>query len=180
MARNKSNVTPHYEMLYIISNKYTEEEIKPIMEKIAKTITDNEGEITFEESWGKKKLAYAIKHFNYGYYNLVEFNLPGKNLIEVDKIFRMSQEILRHQIITRPFRTPEEIEKEKADDKARRDSEVEGIEEKETEKKETKIKKTETKKKEKVEKPKTSKEEKVDLEKLDEKLDKILETDDLL
>ena len=54
MAKNKKSVTPHYELLYIISNKFTEEEIKPIIEKVSKVITDNKGEITYTEDWGKK------------------------------------------------------------------------------------------------------------------------------
>ena len=180
MARNKSNEIPHYEVLYIISNKYTEEEIKPIIKKVHKTISDNGGEVTIDEIWGKKKLAYHIKHFNFGYYVLVEFNLKGEKIIEIDKIFRMSREILRHQIIARSLRTPDEIKKENALDKSRRDKEVAGIEEKISEKKEKKKPKIEVKKKDEVQKQKSSKVDKVDLEKLDEKLDKILETDDLL
>jgi len=46
MAKNKANITPHYELLYILSNKYAENELKPIMENVAKVITSNQGNIT--------------------------------------------------------------------------------------------------------------------------------------
>lgn len=180
MAKNKKSSIPHYELLYIIPNKYTEKEIEPIVKKVQDFITNNGGKITFEEAWGNKKLAYPIKHFTHGYYNLIEFDLEGRQLAEVEKLIRMSSEIIRHQIVNRPFRTIEEINADKQTEKERRDAkkEKEAEEKKETTKKEEI--KTEYKKETSAAKKKETETKKVDLEKLDEKLDKILETDDLL
>ena len=157
MAKNKTSEIPHYELLYIISNKYSENELAPIIDKVRKIINNQEGNITFSEEWGKKRLAYPIKHFRYGYYNLVEFDLAGEKLAKVDQMLRLANEILRHQIVNKKQKTVKAIEKEKK------------IAEKIAVKKEKEIKKEKIKDKEKVE-----------LKDLDEKLDKILETDDLL
>ena len=163
MAKNKTNVIPHYELLYIVSNKYTEEELKPIMKTVEKIITDNKGKITHTEEWGKKKLSYPIKHFNHGYYILVEFDLDAESVKKVDQDLRMSNEILRHMIVVKIARSSDEIkkEKEKVDARAQK-----AIKEKQAEKE---VKPAEVKPKPKV-----------NLKDLDEKLDKILETDDLL
>lgn len=178
MAKNKKSSVPHYELLFIIPNKYTENELEPIMTKVRKFITDNEGTITFEEAWGNKKLAYPIKHFSHGYYNLIEFDAPGLKMAEVNKLLRMSSEILRYQIVNRPFRTVEEINQAKKVEKDRRDAE------KVQDKKEIAVVenaiKTDYNKETPASKTKEKESKKVDLEKLDEKLDKILETDDLL
>ena len=165
MSKNKTSEIPHYELLYIISNKYSENELCPIIDKVKKIINDQGGNITFSEEWGKKRLAYSIKHFRYGYYNLVEFNLDGKKLAKVDRILRLADEILRHQIVNKKQKTAKTIEKEKE------------IAKKIIAKKENEIKKGEEKEKIKT---KTKDKEKVELKDLDEKLDKILETDDLL
>lgn len=165
MARNKKSIIPHYEMLYIVSNQFTEDELKPIVEKVNKLIEDKGGKITYAEAWGKKKFAYPIKHFNHGYYSLVEFDLEGRIVQEINEIMRMDSEILRHNIVARKVRTVEEIKEEK---KKSEEIALKKVEEK----KEEEIKKVEEKK----ETPK----EKVNLKDLDEKLDKILETDDLL
>lgn len=164
MSKTKKSRIPHYEMLYIVSNQFSEDEVKPINEKLHKLIADNQGVITYTEIWGKKRMCYPIKNFGYGYYFLVEFDMAGENLAKVDKILRMSNEILRHQIVAKMKRTAEEIkmEKEKAEKKI---VEKKIAEEKEGEKKEEEAKK-EAKK--------------MDLKDLDEKLDKILDTDDLL
>jgi len=157
MAKNKPSEIPHYELLYIISNKYSEDELAPIVEKVKKIINDNGGNISHNEEWGKKRLAYPIKHFRHGYYNLVEFDLEGEKIAKIDIALRMASEILRHQIVKKKQKTVEEIKREKE------------IAEKITDIKKAKEKKDEDKNDKKVE-----------LKDLDEKLDKILETDNLL
>lgn len=165
MSKTKSSNVPHYELLYIIANKYSEDEVKPIVEKVNKIIVDRGGKITFNQDWGKKRLVYPIKSFGFGYYSLVEFDLDGSLLAQVDKDLRMMNEVLRHQIVVKKIKTAEQIAKDKkiADKIVAR-----GLREKKAE--DDKVK-TKDKIKNKVE---------VDLKKLDEKLDKILETNDLL
>jgi len=165
MSKTKPLITKHYEVLYIISNKYSENEVKPIVEKVNKIIADHGGKITFNQDWGKKRLIYPIKSFHFGYYSLAEFDLDGPLLAQVDKDLRMMNEILRHQIVVKKIKTEEETAKDKkiADKIAAR-----GLREKKEIEDQTKNK---IKEKVKVE---------VDLKKLDEKLDKILETNDLL
>jgi len=159
MAKNKSAEIPHYELLYLISNKYSEDELAPIMDKVRKMINDQSGNITFSEEWGKKRLAYPIKRFRYGYYNLVEFDLAGEKLVLLDKAMRLTREILRHQIVKKKKKTIEKIKKEKMiAEKIAARKEKQAIQEKDKEKDIDKVK----------------------LKDLDKKLDKILETDDLL
>jgi small subunit ribosomal protein S6 len=164
MAKNKSSKTPHYELLFIVSNKFTEDEVKPIIEEVKAIIEKNDGTVTYDEYWGKKELAYPINHFNHGYYALYEFDAAGEKMAQIDKDLRMHRKVLRHQIVTKIFRTPEEIIAEKkAEEEKRAKVKKETVEEK----------KEEVKKEEKEVA-------KVNLKDLDEKLDKILETDDLL
>ena len=164
MAKNKKSVIPHYELLYIVSNKFTEDELKPIREKVDKLIEANGGKLTYSEDWGKKKFAYPINNYNHGYYSLVEFDLEGANLEKLNKALRMAREVLRHNIVAKEARTPEEIKEEK---KKQARQAIEAVARQKEEK-------------EKVEEKKEPVKDKVNLKDLDEKLDKILETDDLL
>ena len=163
MSRTKSSEIPHYELLYIISNQFSEDEVKPIVEKIETLIVSNQGKVTLAENLGKKLLSYPIKGFRYGYYILAEFDMVGESLINVDRALRMMNEVLRHQIITKVVKTAEQIAEDKkiAEKIAARNDKAE-------------------KEEEKKEKTKEADKEKVDLKDLDEKLDKILETNDLL
>ncbi|MBU0722045.1 30S ribosomal protein S6 [Patescibacteria group bacterium] len=161
MSKVKSGEMPHYELLYLISNKFSEHEIKPIIEKVNALILNNQGKITLADNLGKKRLSYPIKSFRYGYYILAEFDMVGKNVINVDRALRMMNEILRHQIIIKTIKTAEQIVQDK----------------KIAEKIAARNIKEEKRVKEKI---KETDKEKVDLKDLDEKLDKILETNDLL
>ncbi len=162
MSKVKSSDISHYELLYFIPNKFTEEEIKPMIEQVGKIITNKGGNITLTEEWGKKRLAYPIKNLGYAYYILVEFDSEGGKLKEIDRALRMMSEIFRHQIVVKKVKSAEEIKKAKEISK--------------------KIAVREAKEKEETlcQKEKPKKKEKVDMEGLDKKLDKILETDDLL
>ncbi|MEK7557957.1 MAG: 30S ribosomal protein S6 [Patescibacteria group bacterium] len=167
MSKVKSSTIPHYEILYIIANKYSEDEAKLIKEKVNKVLIDRGGKITFNQTWGKKRLIYPIKGFTYGYYFLAEFDLAGSLLAQVDKDLRMMNDVLRHQVVVKKIKTAERIAKDKkiADKIAAR-----GLKEEKAVEDQAKIK-AEVKKKIKTE---------VNLKELDEKLDKILETSDLL
>ncbi len=163
MSKTKSSEIPHYELLYIIANKYTEEEIKPIAENVNKIIGAAGAKITFSQEWGKKKLCYPIKHFGFGYYNLLEFDCPGAGLESINRSLRMSNEILRHLIVVKPVKSELNIKKdlaisEKIASKAAEHLKLEMEQEQEQEKTKGKV----------------------NLKDLDEKLDKILDTDDLL
>ena len=170
MSKTKTSAATHYEILFIIPNKFTDDEAKTVAEKIAKIITDNSGAITGREYWGKKRLAYAIKQNTFGYYGLLEFDLEGKNLAKIDQALRLSTDVLRHQIVAKKIKTAEEIAKEKAI-RAKIDSKKAATEKKLEEK--TKISSSPAP----VFK---SKEKKVDLKDLDEKLEGIINAKDLI
>ena len=109
MSKTKSDKIPHYELLYLISNKFSEDEVKPIVAKVNSLITDNRGKITLSEDLGKKRLAYPIKGFRYGYYNLAEFDLVGERVIKVDRGLRLMNEILRQQIVIKTVKSEQQI-----------------------------------------------------------------------
>ncbi|MCX6797610.1 MAG: 30S ribosomal protein S6 [Candidatus Falkowbacteria bacterium] len=177
MSKTKSDSLSHYELLFIVPNKYTEDEAKQVIAKTGTIIKENGGNITFEEYWGKKRLAYAIKQNHYGYYSLFEFDLEGKNLAKLDKIFRLSGEILRHQIVTKVFKSPEElkIEKERKERVEKKKAETE------KEKKTDKTAVTTSPVKQNLpSNSSASNAKKVDLKDLDEKLEGILNAKDLV
>lgn len=109
MAKNKSSRLPRYELLYIVSNKFTAEETGPIAQKIEDLIVANGGTVIYREDWGKRRMSYPIKGFQFGYYRLLECDLAAEKIADIERFLRLSSDILRHQIVKRPPRTVEEI-----------------------------------------------------------------------
>ena len=179
MPRTKSSELPHYELLCLFSNKFSETEVEPIKASVVKIINDQGGKITLEDYWGKKKLAYRVDGFRNGYYYLLEFDLEqGSKLNEITNRLRLSKDVLRHQVIKKHQKTADEIAEDSkiaAKIAARKDE----AEKTETIKKEAKAKeaKLET---EKTEKLKSENDTRADLKDLDEELDKIIDAANLL
>jgi small subunit ribosomal protein S6 len=109
MSKTKDSGVKHYEILFILPNKFTDEEAKKVSEQVEEKIVANSGKVTNREYWGKKRLAYKIKGNAFGYYGLLEFDLEGINLAKVDLVLRLSTDVLRHQIVVKKPKTEEQI-----------------------------------------------------------------------
>lgn len=175
MSKTKKSTIGHYEILFIIPNKFTEDEAKQVVAKVEETITKGGGKISLRDFWGKKKLAYEIKHNAYGYYSLAEFDMAKEAVLAVDQNIKLSADVLRHQIVAKKTKSEEELAKEQA---IRAKIEAKKAEEvKEQKAKEDKLAKEEEAAK--TEKP-AKKSRKSDLKDLDEKLEGILSANDLI
>ncbi len=87
-----------YETLFVINPDLTEEATKALIEKFTKLIAEN-GEIVDVNEWGKRKLAYAINDYTEGYYVLVNFKSEGTLPVELERIYGITEGILRSIVI---------------------------------------------------------------------------------
>ena len=94
MEKNKNS----YETLFVIDPDLTEEATRALVEKFTSLIASN-GEIESTDEWGKKKLAYPINDKTEGYYVLVNFKSEGTLPSELERIFGITEGILRSIVI---------------------------------------------------------------------------------
>jgi small subunit ribosomal protein S6 len=90
-----------YEIVYVIRPDLSEDDRATKIERIHSLITENGGELGKVEDWGKRVLAYEIRHNTEGYYGLAEFHLPPGSVKTVEDRLNIDEEILRYQIISR-------------------------------------------------------------------------------
>jgi len=86
-----------YELVVIISPEVADEAV--IIDNVSRFITESGGTISNIERWGKRKLAYPIKHFMEGSYVLTRFKLGPKLSKELAASLRISEEVLRHLLV---------------------------------------------------------------------------------
>ncbi len=92
----------NYEMMYIV--KPAEQEIsKQVNAKLEKVINDNGGRIKDVDYWGERKLAYEIHGFSRGIYVLLVFKGSQTVIKELDRVAKLTDEILRHMIIRKGY-----------------------------------------------------------------------------
>ena len=89
-----------YELTYIIDTALEETARKELVEKYAELIRANGGEIEkVDETWGKRRLAYAINDMWEGWYVLVTFKAPGELPKEIERNLGINDKILRYLVI---------------------------------------------------------------------------------
>jgi len=83
-----------YEVMYILRPDLEQEAVEAVTEKF-KGIISNGGEITKHEVMGKRRLAYEIQKLREGIYVLVNFNAAPEIVNELDRVLRISDEVIR-------------------------------------------------------------------------------------
>ena len=87
-----------YETIFVVDLQKGEEEVKALVEKFTKLIADN-GVVEEVDEWGKRRLAYPINDLNEGYYVLVKFNAPAQFVSELERIFGITEGIMRSIVV---------------------------------------------------------------------------------
>ena len=87
-----------YEIMYIVKPT-TDELFEEVNEKFKTLIESNGGIVEKMDRWGKKRLAYEMDGFNDGLYVLITFNAEPACVKELDRVMKITDEILRHMII---------------------------------------------------------------------------------
>lgn len=84
-----------YETTYILRPNLGEEQFSEIIERTNNIITGDGGAIINLERWGNRKLAYEIRKENLGQYVYLDYAAPGATIQEMERIFRIDDNVLR-------------------------------------------------------------------------------------
>ena len=101
-----SEVINKYETIFVVDASLEEEAIAGIVEKF-KTLISNAGEIESVDEWGKRRLAYPIDFKTEGYYVLVNFSAKPDFPAELDRIYNITDGLLRSIIIKKDEKNAE-------------------------------------------------------------------------
>ena len=89
-----------YEMIYIIDTGLEEAARKELIEWVSSLIEKNGGEIEkVDETWGKRRLAYAIDYKTEGWYVLVTFKAPAELPRELERNLQINESVLRYLVV---------------------------------------------------------------------------------
>lgn len=87
-------------MMYILRPELDEAAMAAAIAKMSELVTTNGGEVTKAEQWGpRRRLAYPIKGCREGQYVLMQYKLDPQALAEVERIVRITDEVIRYMVI---------------------------------------------------------------------------------
>ncbi|MFC1965625.1 30S ribosomal protein S6 [Chloroflexota bacterium] len=99
VSAEKDEQLRDYELVIVISPAVDEEQLETAVNNVGQFVAGKGGVVSEVERWGKKKLAYPIRHFAEGNYVLTKFKMKPAFGKELEESLRISEEVLRHLLI---------------------------------------------------------------------------------
>lgn len=88
-----------YELTVLI-HPDLESDIETPLTKVRDIIKNAGGEITKEDNWGKKKLAYQINREDFAIFVYMDVKLPSDAPLKISNTFNITDEVLRYLLVT--------------------------------------------------------------------------------
>ena len=103
-----------YETTFIVAPQLTDAELKDLLEKTKKLITQEKGEITGEVAAERRKLAHPIGKHREASYLQLRFNADGRVLERLMHHYRVTDSVIRFMTVVVKVKAPKPVvEKEK-------------------------------------------------------------------
>jgi small subunit ribosomal protein S6 len=91
-----------YEILYIVRPDLEDDKVQDIVKRVNSLIGGAGGNSGQTSLWGKRKLAYEVKHQKEGSYVLQDFSVEPDRVPELESALKITEEVLRHLIVRKP------------------------------------------------------------------------------
>lgn len=88
-----------YELVTIFRPELAEADVRAEIAQVEKALAERGAQVKQSDFWGKRRLAYEIKHLNEGYYAVVAFEGETAAVDELDRALSLSDNVLRHKFI---------------------------------------------------------------------------------
>ena len=90
-----------YELMVIVDGDLEENNVEGSVRRVQDQIKARGGDVRRTDRWGKRRFAYEIAKKTEGYYTVVEF-VGGESLADLERQFRLADDIVRHKLIRLP------------------------------------------------------------------------------
>ena len=84
-----------YETIYLVKQDLDIKALKEIEVKYENLLKLNKANIEYKENWGIRNLAYKIQKYKKAYYFMLVYNSDYKALQELERNFRIDENIIR-------------------------------------------------------------------------------------
>jgi small subunit ribosomal protein S6 len=103
-----------YELMLLLRPDLEDDKLQSAVEKVTRAIVTAGGSLAKVSPWGKRRLAYEIKHHRDASYFLIHFDIEPAEIRPLERTLLISEEILRHLVTVIEERPADEAEAIKA------------------------------------------------------------------
>jgi small subunit ribosomal protein S6 len=90
-----------YEILLLLDPDLDEGRQSEIVDRTRELVERGGGSWDLHDVWGRRKLAYEIKHKGDGSYHLLQFTSEPETLEEISRVLRIDDGVMRHMATRR-------------------------------------------------------------------------------
>ncbi len=91
-----------YEVMVILDPGLEEDAARGVTDRALELLRSRGANPGRVDHWGKRRLAYEIKHKLEGYYVLIDVSGEPAALSELDRMLSLADEVIRHKVIRLP------------------------------------------------------------------------------
>ncbi|MHA6288362.1 30S ribosomal protein S6 [Maricaulis sp. CAU 1757] len=112
-----------YEHIFIVRPDVSPAQMESLLEETKALIEEKGGKTGKTEYWGLRNLSYRINKSRKGHYGLIDIDAPAGVVEELERMQRLSEDVIRHMTIRVEEHTEEQsaILSKKDDRRGRRD-----------------------------------------------------------
>jgi len=97
-----------YELGLVLNPELSDEQMEAQLLRLGQQIETRKGEVTRLDKWGRRRLAYPIRHHRDGYYVFLEFRIDSAELRDLERSVQVQESIMRHLMTWRDPRAQAE------------------------------------------------------------------------
>jgi small subunit ribosomal protein S6 len=91
-----------YEILYIVRPDLDDGQLQEAVASVGKLIENLGGVQQKTDVWGRRRLAYEVRHLREGQYVLTDFQIEPARVPEMETTLKISDTVFRHLIVRKP------------------------------------------------------------------------------
>lgn len=91
-----------YETIYIVKSSLSDSAANAIHQKVDQVIQKFDGTVKTRDDWGLKEMAYMIDKQTHGKYNVVIYNGKSGVVEEIERHFKISDDVIRFLTVSVP------------------------------------------------------------------------------
>jgi small subunit ribosomal protein S6 len=99
--------SPLYDLLLLLSIDAPDEQRARVLSLVESTIAQAGGSIERNDNWGRRPMAYQIRHQPEAEYHLLQFRAPGSIIEDLEHTLRITDGVIRVRIIKVRRGTPD-------------------------------------------------------------------------
>lgn len=85
-----------YETVFIAEPEISNDQVDQLVSKIKQAITANKGDVTGEDRWGKRRMAYPINGHREGFYAVLSFTSEAGAVLAIEHLYNVTDSVFRH------------------------------------------------------------------------------------